>query len=84
MSFLVLITARGGSKELPIKNVLPLMEKPLISWTIEAALESKYVDDVYVSTEDEEYYKQANRSDSYVIERQLFQGFLSLLRKLDG
>ena len=37
---LIVIPARGGSKRLPRKNVLPLMGKPLICWTIEAALET--------------------------------------------
>ena len=38
MSTLALIPARGGSKGLPRKNVLPAGGKPLIAWTIEAAL----------------------------------------------
>lgn len=49
-----LITARGGSKGLPRKNVLPLGGKPLIAWTIEAALYSSSVDRVFVTTEDDE------------------------------
>ena len=50
---LALITARGGSKRLPRKNVLKLAGKPLIAWSIEAGLRSKYVDRVIVSTNDE-------------------------------
>jgi len=46
-----LVPARGGSKRLPRKNILPLCGKPLIAWTIEAALHSKYVDRVCVSTD---------------------------------
>lgn len=49
---LCLIPARGGSKGLPRKNVLPLMGKPLISWTIEQALACRYIDTVLVSTDD--------------------------------
>jgi CMP-N,N'-diacetyllegionaminic acid synthase len=49
-----LITARGGSKAIPRKNVLPLCGKPLIAWTIEAALESRRLSRVVVSTDDEE------------------------------
>ena len=71
MSFLALITARGGSKGLPRKNVLPLMGKPLISWTIEAALESKYVDDAYVSTEDEEIAEISRSYGAKVLKRPL-------------
>ena len=49
-----LITARGGSKGIPRKNIHPLAGKPLIAWTIEAALQSKVLDRVIVSTDDEE------------------------------
>ena len=51
---IALITARGGSKGLPRKNILQLCGKPLIAWTINAALRSNNIDHVYVSTEDEE------------------------------
>jgi CMP-N-acetylneuraminic acid synthetase len=51
---IALITARGGSKGLPRKNILPLNGLPLIAWTIKAALESGNIDYVYVSTEDDE------------------------------
>ena len=53
-TFLAIIPARGGSKRLPRKNVLPLSGKPLINWTIEAALNSKYIDKVLVSSDDDE------------------------------
>lgn len=46
-----IIPARGGSKRLPGKNIKPLSGKPLIVWTIEAALESKLFDLVLVSTD---------------------------------
>lgn len=49
---IAIIPARGGSKRLPKKNVLPLQGKPLIGWTIDAALQSKYIDRVLVSTDD--------------------------------
>jgi N-acylneuraminate cytidylyltransferase len=49
---IALIPARGGSKGIPGKNIRPLCGKPLIGWTIEAALKSKYVDRVVVSTDD--------------------------------
>ena len=39
---LVIIPARVGSKKLPRKNIIKLSGKPLISWTIEASLKSKY------------------------------------------
>jgi CMP-N,N'-diacetyllegionaminic acid synthase len=48
---LALIPARGGSKEIPGKNIKGFNGKPLIAWTIEAAKRSKYVDRVIVSTD---------------------------------
>ncbi|PMH28899.1 acylneuraminate cytidylyltransferase [Vibrio lentus] len=50
---LVVIAARGGSKGLPGKNIRDLCGKPLIGWSIEAALNSKYADRVVVTTDDE-------------------------------
>lgn len=49
-----LIPARGGSKGIARKNLLPILGKPLIQYTIEAALNSKYIDEILVSSEDEE------------------------------
>ena len=49
-----IITARGGSKGIPRKNISPLAGKPLIVWTIEAALNSHSLRRVIVSTDDAE------------------------------
>jgi CMP-N,N'-diacetyllegionaminic acid synthase len=54
---IALIPARGGSKTLPRKNILPLNGKPLISYSIETALESTLIDRIIVSTDDEEIKK---------------------------
>lgn len=51
---LAIIPARGGSKRLPRKNILPFRGKPLLLWTCEAARDSDCFDAVVVSTEDEE------------------------------
>jgi CMP-N,N'-diacetyllegionaminic acid synthase len=51
---LAIIPARGGSKRLPRKNVLDLAGKPLISWSIDTARHSKYIDRTIVSTDDNE------------------------------
>lgn len=48
---IALIPARGGSKRLPKKNVLPLAGIPLIAWTIKAALSSDYIDEIVVTTD---------------------------------
>lgn len=50
--FLAIIPARGGSKRLLNKNIIELAGKPLISWTLDEALKSKYLDDIVVSTDD--------------------------------
>ena len=50
---LAIIPARGGSKGLPGKNIKPLLGKPLIAYAIDAALKSKYISEVIVSTDDE-------------------------------
>jgi N-acylneuraminate cytidylyltransferase len=49
-----LVTARGGSKGLPRKNVLPVGGRPLIGWTIAAATGADFVSRVVVSTDDDE------------------------------
>lgn len=53
-SILAIIPARGGSKGVPRKNIRDLGGKPLISWTIEEAKKSKYIDRLILSSEDEE------------------------------
>lgn len=52
MKVVAIIPARGGSKGLPGKNIRPLFGKPLIAWTIEQAQHSKYIDEIFVSTDD--------------------------------
>ncbi len=51
---LAIIPARGGSKGIPRKNIIKIEGKPLIQYTIDAAKASKYIDEVHVSTDDEE------------------------------
>jgi len=50
-TFLAIIPARGGSKGLPGKNIKDLCGKPLIAWSIESGLKSKYIDELVVSTD---------------------------------
>ncbi len=49
---IALIPLRGGSKSIPYKNIKEIAGHPLAYWVLKAAKESKYVDEVYVSTED--------------------------------
>jgi len=64
-----IIPARGGSKGIPRKNVKLLCGKPLIAYAIEAALSSKYIGRVVVSTEDKEIAEVAGEYGAEVIER---------------
>lgn len=53
-TFIAVIPARGGSKGIPRKNIIDVAGKPLIAYTIETALTSRYLDRVIVSTDDAE------------------------------
>lgn len=54
MNTIAIITARGGSKRIPRKNIKNFMGKPMLAYAIEAALSSGIFDEVMVSTDDEE------------------------------
>lgn len=69
MKVVGIIPARGGSKGVPRKNIRPLLGKPLVAYTIEAAIKSKYVDKVIVSTEDDEIARVCEQFGSEVIKR---------------
>ena len=66
---LVVIPARGGSKRILRKNIRLLADKPLISYAINIAKSSEYVDDVVVSTEDAETLAIAEKFGASVIRR---------------
>jgi len=66
---LAIIPARGGSKGLPKKNTLNLAGKPLIAWTIEAALDSRCIDQVIVSTDDKDILDISKKYDCEIIKR---------------
>lgn len=59
MSVLCVITARGGSKRIPKKNIKDFMGQPMIAYAIKAALSSRIFDEVMVSTESDEIAKVA-------------------------
>ena len=69
VTVLGVIPARGGSKGLPRKNVLPLLGKPVIAYTIEAALEAKHLNHVVVSTDDDEIASVAAACGVEVVRR---------------
>lgn len=64
-----IIPARGGSKGIFRKNVIDFLGKPLIAWTIEDALGSRYIDNVYVSTEDDEIASISEKYGATIISR---------------
>lgn len=61
MSRLAIITARGGSKRIPRKNIKEFCGKPILAYSIEAAIASGVFDMVMVSTDDEEIAEIARR-----------------------
>lgn len=60
-TFLAVIPARGGSKGLPGKNIRPLEGKPLIGWSVEAAKQSRYVDECIITTDSQEIADAASQ-----------------------
>lgn len=69
MTTLAIIPARGGSKGILGKNLLPFCGKPLLAWSIEQALRSKYIKSVYVSSDDDEILKVAESYGAIGIKR---------------
>lgn len=61
MKNIAIITARGGSKRIPKKNIKEFCGKPIIAYSIEAALDSGVFDEVMVSTDSEEIAEIARR-----------------------
>jgi len=68
-TFLAIVPARGGSKRLPRKNILNLNGKPLIAYSIEAGLQSKYIDKVIVTSDDEEILNVSKEFGADIIKR---------------
>ena len=63
---LCIIPARSGSKGLLRKNIMPLHGKPLIHWAVKAARDSGVIDEIFVSTDDEEFAEIARNSGASV------------------
>lgn len=61
MKSICIIPARGGSKRIPRKNIKPFLGKPIMAYSIEAALESGLFDEVMVSTDDMEFAEIAKQ-----------------------
>ena len=74
-NYVVMIPARGGSKSIPLKNIKEIAGQPLIYWSLDAAVNSKYVDKVFVSTDSKEIrnvvlaYNKQNKEKIEVVDR---------------
>lgn len=66
---IAIIPARGGSKRIPRKNIRMFFGKPIIAYSIQAALDSKLFDEVIVSTDDDEIMGVAERYGARPIRR---------------
>ncbi len=89
MKKIAIIPARGGSKRIPRKNIKDFLGKPIIAYSIEAALQSDLFDEVMVSTDDEEiaevskhfganvpFFRSAETSDDFASTAQVLQEVL--------
>ena len=68
-NIVAIIPARGGSKGLPNKNIIDFCGKPLIAWTIEQCLSSKYISDVWVSSDSQEILSVSEKYGAKTINR---------------
>ena len=97
MEVVAVIPARGGSKTMPRKNVAPFLGKPLIYWSIVAALRSHQVTRVIVSTDDEEiaqvaamhgaevpFRRPMKLAEDLVVDFPVIQHALDVLRETEG
>ncbi len=68
-NLIAIIPARGGSKGIPGKNIIPVAGKPLIAYTIDAALRAESIERVFVSTDDAQIATVARQYGAEVIDR---------------
>lgn len=91
-----IIPARGGSKRIPRKNIIPFNGKPLIAWSIETALKSKVFSKVIISTDNQEiasiaqdhgaevpFMRNANLADDFATTAEVIQDALTKLEPTD-
>lgn len=69
MEILSIIPARGGSKGIKRKNLKPILDKPLVAYSIEASLKSKYITRTIVSSEDDEILEVSERYGAETVKR---------------
>lgn len=66
---IAIIPARGGSKGIPHKNIIDFHGKPLLAWTIEDAVNSKYIQKIFVSTDDKKIADVGEKYGAQIIWR---------------
>jgi N-acylneuraminate cytidylyltransferase len=94
MSNIAIITARGGSKRIPKKNIRPFLGKPIIAYSIAAALKSGMFDEVMVSTDSQEiadiavkygakvpFFRSEKNSDDYAVTADVLEEVLLEYKK---
>ena len=69
MKIVAIIPARADSKGLKNKNIFPILNKPLIEWTFQQAKQCKYLDNIFVTTNDEKVIELAYKNQIEVIRR---------------
>ncbi|MDD3375237.1 MAG: acylneuraminate cytidylyltransferase family protein [Candidatus Omnitrophica bacterium] len=69
MKTVAIIPARGGSKGIKNKNIIEVAGKPLVVWSIEQALQSKSIEAVFVTTDDEKIAEISEKAGAKVIKR---------------
>lgn len=95
--FLALIPARGGSKSVPRKNLLSMLGRPLVAWSIHHALRSKFITRVIVSTDDQEiadvarawgaevpFLRPSSLAQDHSLDLEAFQHALNWLQAEEG
>ena len=96
MKTIAIITARGGSKRIPRKNIKEFMGKPMLAYAIDAAKKSELFDTVMVSTDDKEiaavaknygaevpFMRSAKTSSDYAITYDVLEEVLTEYKKLN-
>lgn len=94
MKSIAIITARGGSKRIPRKNIKEFCGKPILAYSIDAAIQSKVFDTVMVSTDDEEiagiakqygaevpFFRSEATSNDYAVTAQVLEEVLDEYEK---
>ncbi len=97
MNIIAIIPARGGSKGIKRKNLVPIKDKPLVAYSIQHALESKLINRVIVSSDDDEiiqvsrdygaevpFVRPAELAEDHILDLPVFEHALQFLKDTEG